>query len=110
NLLSAGQNLARQNTPTAGWRGRQRYLVAYGGQAALYSRLSEDQSPANDARLALWAEPTPEQLLDSPLASRLSPRLTRARHGPGTGRQPSRHQSPHAGGGPRGGQRRGRAR
>ena len=74
-----------------------------------YPRLSEDQSPANHARLALWAEPTPDALLDSSLAARLATGLSRARHGPGTRCQPGGHESPHAGGSPRGGPGRDRA-
>src|SRR5262249_23713001 len=54
--LSARQDLGRQGAPTPGrWR-RQRRLVADGRQAALYSGLSEDESAANDARLAIRAE------------------------------------------------------
>src|SRR5262249_5887443 len=68
-----------------------------------YSRLSEDQPPANHARLALWAQPTPDPLLDSSLAARLASRLSRAGNGPGTGRQPRGHEPPHAGGCPCGG-------
>src|SRR5262249_10145026 len=83
-LLSAGQNLARQSPPAEGGRWCQRPLVPDGRPVAFYPRLSEDQSPANHARLTLWAEPTPEQLLNSSLAARLAPGLSRARHDPGT--------------------------
>src|SRR5262245_66602859 len=72
---------------------------------AVYPRLSEDQPPANHARLALWAESTPDALLDSSLAPRLATGLRSARHGPGTGRQPGGHQSSYARGSPRGGPR-----
>ena len=86
-LLSVGQNLARQVRQRQVGGGAKGILAQMGRQVALYSRLSEDQSPANHARLALWAEPTPEQLLVSSL-TRLAMRLSRARHGAGTGRQP----------------------
>src|SRR5215468_10106532 len=61
--LSARQDLGRQGAPTPGRRRRQRCLGADGRQAALYSGLSEDESTANDARLTMRAEPTPNPLL-----------------------------------------------
>src|SRR5262245_47506134 len=89
--------------------GAKRPLVPDGRQVAFYPRLSEDKSPANHARLALWAEPTPDELLDSSLAARLATGLSRARHGPGTRCQPGGHESPHAGGSPGGSPGRDRA-
>src|SRR5262249_34891835 len=62
--LSARQDLGRQGAPTPGRRRRPRCLGADGRQAALYSGLSEDESTANDARLTMRAEPTPNPLLD----------------------------------------------
>src|SRR5262249_14849881 len=101
-LLSTGQNLARQSTPTEVGRRRQRPLGPGGRQIAFSPRLSEDQPPANHAWLALWAESTPDALLDSSLAPRLATGLSRARYGPGTRCQPGGHQPSHAGGRPRG--------
>src|SRR5262249_32755734 len=71
-LLSTGQNLARQRTSTEGGRWRQRPLGPHGSQVTVHSRLSEDQSLANHAWLTHWAEPTPDELLDSSLAARLA--------------------------------------
>src|SRR5215813_5336504 len=74
--LSARPDLGRQGAPTPGRRRRPRRLVADGRQAALYSGLSEDESAANDARLASRAEPTPDPLLDSSPAPGLAARLS----------------------------------
>src|SRR5215813_7334351 len=74
--LSARQDLGRQGAPTPGRRRRPRRLVADGRQAALYSGLSEDESAANDARLASRAEPTPDPLLDASPAPGLAARLS----------------------------------
>src|SRR5262249_44759138 len=75
-VLSIEQDLARTGAPTAGrWR-RQRRLAADGRQAALYSCLSEDESATNDARPAMRAESTPDQLLDSSLVPGLAARLS----------------------------------
>src|SRR5499427_3683522 len=98
--LSARQDLGRQGAPTPGRRRRPRCLGADGRQAALYSGLSEDESTANDARLTIRAEPTPNPLLDSSLAPRLAARLRRSRHGPRTRCAPGRHSPPHPGGRP----------
>src|SRR2546421_1868894 len=76
--LSTGQDLGRPGTPTASWRGRQRRLGTDGRQAALHSHLSEDQTPANPARLVLQAAPIPDQRLDSSSAACLAARLRRA--------------------------------
>src|SRR5213593_1221395 len=69
--LSAREDLGRQGAPTPERRRRQRRLAADGRQAALYPCLREDQSAANHARLAIRAEPTPDQRLDSSLTPRL---------------------------------------
>src|SRR5437660_11834055 len=66
-LLSAGPNLARQSTPTEVGRRRHRPLGPGGRHIAFYLRLSEDQPPANPARLALWAESTHAEPLDPTL-------------------------------------------
>src|SRR5262249_48681651 len=98
--LSARQDLGRQGAPTPGrWR-RQSRLVAAGRQGALYSGLSADESAANDARIAIRAEPTPDPLLDSSPAPSLAARLSRARHGPRTRCEPGRYQPPHPRGRP----------
>src|SRR5262247_1921193 len=51
--LSTRQDLGRQGAPTPERRRRPRCLITDGRQTALHPRLSEDQSAANDARLAI---------------------------------------------------------
>src|SRR5262245_26574373 len=51
--LSPRQDLGRQGAPTPARRRRQRRLITDGRQTALHPRLPEDQSAANDARLAI---------------------------------------------------------
>src|SRR5215831_4471678 len=98
--LSARPDLGRQGTPTPGRRRRHRRLVADGRHAALSSGLSEDESAANDAWLAMRAEPPPDPRLDASPAPGLAARLSRSRHGPRTRCEPGRHQPPHPGGRP----------
>src|SRR5882762_8246071 len=89
--LSVRQDLARQGAPTPErWR-RQRRFAAYGRQAVLHPGLPEDQSAANDARVAIRAESTAEPLLDSSLAPCPETCLSRARRGAGTRCEPGRH-------------------
>src|SRR5712691_8173391 len=98
--LSDRQDLGRQGAPTAGRRRRARWLAADGRQTALHPRLSEDQSAANHARLAIQSEPTTDSLLYPSLAAHVATSLSRSRHGAGARHAPSRYQRPHARGRP----------
>src|SRR6266852_4262628 len=76
-----------------------RDLAPDGRQTAFYPRLPKNQSLTNHAWLTIPAAPTPDQLLDSSLAARLAPGLSRSRYGAGARREPGCHQPPGAGGG-----------
>src|SRR2546430_11225478 len=77
-LTQEGKTRQRQS----GGRRRHRGIAEERRQALLHPGLSEDQPPANDARLAIWVESTPSQRLDSSAPASLATGLAHPRGGP----------------------------